>query len=317
MKFSLVFLGTASAFTVPQSTVRTTTVARQATSVDEFEYLLQESNEISLPATHSRRRVAFTSNDDAQTTILASTFAQPTSEMALQEETEETIEGVEAEEGAVDPEAAELDPFADTQQLQKIQQFKEQPAPTLASKFKQMDLQDIIITLIVPSIALFAAGRWGYNRVAGRVQDNLDGTLDAFAREMIYHDGDFKEMELCVQDYGRRLVWLGPNKKDAMLKRYLESYAKKKTISPQAIASLSYAFTIFKLSEAKAASLLVALCKQMGTDKISSAGKLLFLGSRILKSPEGVAALSPIKDLIKSTYRDAEVAEMLVETSQQ
>ena len=35
-----------------------------------------------------------------------------------------------------------------------------------------------------------------------------------------------------------------------------------------------------------------------------------------MKSPEGKAALTPIKDLIKSTYRDERVAETLVETSQ-
>ena len=55
----------------------------------------------------------------------------------------------------------------------------------------------------------------------------------------------------------------------------------------------------------------------MGTDKLSSAGKLLFFGSRILKSAEGKAALNPIRDMIKSSYRDVEVAEEMVETSQQ
>lgn len=82
-------------------------------------------------------------------------------------------------------------------------------------------------------------------------------------------------------------------------------------------SSLSFVFTLFNLSEEKAADTLVALCRQMGTDKISSAGKLLFFGSRILKSPEGKAALIPIKNMIKSTYRDEDVAETLVETSQQ
>jgi hypothetical protein len=55
----------------------------------------------------------------------------------------------------------------------------------------------------------------------------------------------------------------------------------------------------------------------MGGEKISSAGKLLFFGSRILKSPEGKAALEPIKEQIKSTYNEGAVAETMVETSQQ
>jgi hypothetical protein len=174
-----------------------------------------------------------------------------------------------------------------------------------------------VLTLIIPGIVAFAASRWVLNKVGKKVTKTSDETLDSFATEMLYHDGDFQEMELCVKDYQTKLVWMGPAKSDAMLKRYLESYAKKKTVSPQAIASLSYVFTIFKLSEEKAAQILVALCRAMGTDKISSAGKLLFLGSRILKSPQGKTALQPIKTLIMSTYRDAAVAETLVETSQQ
>jgi hypothetical protein len=76
-------------------------------------------------------------------------------------------------------------------------------------------------------------------------------------------------------------------------------------------------FSLFKLSEEKAANILVNACRDMGDMKISSSGKLLFFGSRILKSPEGKTALLPIKNMIKATYRDAEVAEALVETSQQ
>lgn len=81
-------------------------------------------------------------------------------------------------------------------------------------------------------------------------------------------------------------------------------------------SSLSYVFTLFNLSEEQAADILVSLCRDMGEEKISSAGKLLFFGSRILKSPLGKASLVPIKDMIKSTYRDEEVADTLVETSQ-
>jgi len=109
---------------------------------------------------------------------------------------------------------------------------------------------------------------------------------------------------------------LGPKKKDIMMKRYLELYAKRKIVSPQSISSLSYAFTIFKLSEEKAAQTLVSLCKKLGPEKISSSGKLLFFGSRILKSPEGKAALEPIKDMIKDTYRDEETADAFVDASQ-
>lgn len=61
----------------------------------------------------------------------------------------------------------------------------------------------------------------------------------------------------------------------------------------------------------------MSLCRDMGDTKISSAGKLLFFGSRILKGPEGQAALQPIKEMIKATYREETVAETMVEASQQ
>lgn len=270
--------------------------ARVVVRLSEFDEFLQETGTTSSPVP-SRRRIVLGNKQGSRVTVLASSFPAP---RAMEEELTD-------------------DPFAEeSEALSKIHQFEEQRQQpvSIESKLKSMDLQDIIITMIVPGIALFAAGRWGYNRVAGRVTETADATLEAFAKEMLYHDGDFKEMDLCVKDYNKKLLWL-PTRKDAMLKTYLEAYAKKKTISPQAIASISYAFTLFQLSESKAADTLVALCKKMGTEKISSAGKLLFLGSRILQSPEGKNALAPIKDLIKSTYRDAQVAETLVETSQQ
>jgi hypothetical protein len=306
MKFSaaVVYLsGTATAFTVVPHHHRITQRQRlqvaAAKNLHEFDYLLQEGGDFVQP-TISRRRIALTESQATRQTVLASAFpGSPT--MTEEAEVED------------DPYANALD-----SQLGKIEQFQEQrQTNTLEAKFKSMDLQDIVLTLILPSIVVFAGARWVFNKVEGRVSKNADETLDNFAREMIYHDGDFTEMELCVKDYKTKLVWMGPAKSDAMLKRYLEAYAKKKTVSPQAIASLSYAFTIFNLSEEKAANILVQLCKQLGTDKISSAGKLLFLGSRILKSPQGVAALHPIKALIMSTYRDERVAETLVETSQQ
>ena len=321
--FSVLLAEATTAFVGPQyrphsrrsaSVRRATTTNNDNNMVDlyEFDYLLREGSEtiVNTATGRSTRRVitlgtgSQQQHDIRSTVLVASTATMPgPSSLPLEQETSD-----------------ESDPYADAldSQLGKIQQYQErQDAPAMpTNKLKQMDLQDIIITFFIPGVVLFAAGRWGYNRVSGRVRESADATLDAFSREMIYHDGDFKEMELCVADYNKRLLWM-PTKRDAMLKRYLEAYAKRKTVSPQALASLSYVFTIFKLSEEQAAHVLVSLCRDLGTDKISSSGKLLFMGSRILKSPQGVQALQPIKDMIKSTYRDAEVAETLVETSQQ
>jgi hypothetical protein len=285
--------------------------------LSEFDFLLREQTTQTQTSeqteytgsSNSRRGIALGGDADGRSVILASSFAGAPNQV---EEIEETV--------AVDPD----DPYAnsledDSLQLNKIQSFEEQQVskPSFENRLKQMDLQDIIATIILPSIVAFSIGRWGFNKVYGKVQETTKSSLDAFAKEMIYHDGDFDEMKMAVADYSKKLMWMGPSKKDTMLKKYLEVYAKKKTVSPKSISSLSYAFSLFNLSEEQAAAVLVSLCRQMGTDKISSAGKLLFLGSRILKSKEGKEALSPIKELIKSTYREEAVAETMVDVSQQ
>ena len=72
-------------------------------------------------------------------------------------------------------------------------------------------------------------------KAAAKVQIKAEESLDAFATEMVYHDGDFEEMKLCLKSYQSKMVWLGPNKTPVMLKRYLQLYSKKKTVSPQSI----------------------------------------------------------------------------------
>jgi len=302
-----VVTASASAFIPRQlthmKTSRWTPFLARSSDLHEFDEWLTEGG-TSSPII-SRRRIALTDSESTRQTILASEFAAAPSSTVQAES--------ELDEGTT---RTEEDPYSDDLGIQKIQQFQEASKPTLDQRLKQMDLQDIIATLILPSIVVFAAGRWIYNRVSTRVEGKVDDLLDSFAKEMLYHDGDFNELKLCIQDYSKRLVFL-PQRNSSLLKRYLSQYAKKKTVSPQAISSLSYVLTQFKLSEEQAAQLLVSLCRELGTDKISSAGKLLFLGSRILKSQQGQDALIPIKEMIMSTYREQAVAETLVDTSQQ
>lgn len=291
----LLLLSPAVAFLPLQSVIQ----RRSLRLYGEFDHLLKEVSSSDGLST-SRRYIQV-----GDATILASVAAPPPT---APEEVMNEIESTMTEE----------DPYDDTEQFARVQQYQQRAhSPTMSDRLKQMDLQDIVLTLILPSIVVFAAGRWGYNRVAERLSEQTSSTLESFAKEMIYHDGDFEEMKLCVSDYSKKLVYLGPLRRDKMLKAYLADYAKRKTVSPQSISSLSYAFTLFKLDEKSAAEVLVSLCRDLGPDKISSAGKLLFFGSRILKSPEGLQALQPIKELIKSTYREASVAETMVDTSQQ
>lgn len=185
----------------------------------EFDYLLGETGQLATQQQKvvSRRRIHL--KDDRSTVLASTTFAQPGTEEELFDDADPYAE-IGLEEAAP--------------QIEKIQ-GQQTLSQKLEGKLKTMDLQDIVSTFIIPSIIVFAGGRWVSNRAAARVGDSLDDKLDSFASEMIYHDGDFEEMKLCHSDYSKKLAVMGPRKTQAMLKRYLQLYAKKRTVSPQAI----------------------------------------------------------------------------------
>lgn len=156
--------------------------------LSEFNYVLQEipttsENRVSTTTTTSRRRITL---GEDRSVLFTSSVAGPSFPGATSYTTAEESEANTVE-----------DPFAEELQLGKIQQFQQQQpvglSASLSNKLKQMDLQDIIVTFAIPSIALFAAGRWGYNRAASRVQATIDTILNGFAKEMIYHDGNFRD----------------------------------------------------------------------------------------------------------------------------
>jgi hypothetical protein len=183
----------------------------------EFDYLLGENSQTEIQhQVRSRRRIHL--QDDRATVLTSTTFAQPGEEEMFAEDDPYAEIGLEA-----------------NPQMTKIEQQDQSTTQRFENHLKTMDLQDVVTTLIVPSIIAFAGLRWGYNKVSVRVVDKADTMLDSFASELIYHDGDFDEMAMCASDYSKKLVWLGPQKTQAMLKRYLQLYAKKRTVSPQAI----------------------------------------------------------------------------------
>ena len=83
-------------------------------------------------------------------------------------------------------------------------------------------------------------------------------------------------------------------------------------------SSLSYAFSLYKLSEDKAAQVL-AETATANPERTASNQKLLFFGNHILKSPEARAKLQPIRDMLTESYRDdvGISGEDILEKSQQ
>lgn len=96
-----------------------------------------------------------------------------------------------------------------------------------------MSLPEFTAEILVPTAVVGFLGNWVYTNTKFLYDKNQAVALASYASEMIYHDGDFEEMKMCQNEY-RRKLGIGP-KRRKMLTSYLEQYAKKKVVSPQAI----------------------------------------------------------------------------------
>ena len=220
-----------NAFVVP-SFARSASRSLKAVNLHEFDYLLQEGEHMANAVTKTtRHRVVIPgSPDDSRAIQMTSTQQRATFPGAPTTSSIENNDSEEAEE--------EVDEYGDMymEQRTKIQQYdSKRKGFNLNEYLKNNDMGDIVVTLAIPSILAFVSLRFVYGKVLHILENKADVTLDSFASEMIYHDGDFEEMNMCKDDYARRLAWMGPKRNDSMLKRYLQMYAKKKTVSPQSI----------------------------------------------------------------------------------
>ena len=114
-------------------------------------------------------------------------------------------------------------------------------------------------------------------------------------------------------EFKTKLSPLGLNIEDKIIKKCLEAFSKKKHVSPQAISSLTRVFNMCEVTDYQVANTLAEVSISLN-DKLATAGKLLFFGEHILKSPEGLEALQPIKAMLASNYRAA--GEFIVENAQ-
>jgi len=207
---------------------------------NEFEYLLNENGSVDKPATRSRRIVTPGSHKKIQ---LASSVTAPT-DAATEEaafDTEEFELGQEGEEFSTQGE----NPYE--QQL-KIRDAKLQrlihaeKSNPFVEWIEQADFNEIAITLFLPGLVGLGLFNWGSRKVRARFSESSELGLSNFASEVIYHDGNFDEMELCKKEWSGKLRWLGPKKNKKMLDAFLEDYAKRKPISPQAIRFVTRSF---------------------------------------------------------------------------
>lgn len=241
-----------------------------------------------------------------------------------------TDEGDEMFGAGVDPEEDYLDDRIMDESMESMVEPRKPPPVRITRKFlgirwtktpnyglKEMiadkNYNSMITTLAIPAALLSVGAVWLARRGAESFSTKMEESLERYANEMVYHDGDFDEMNMCHSEFKTKLSPLGLKRDDKMIKKYLEVFAKKKPVSPQAISSLSRVFTMHKLTEHQAANILAEVSISLN-DKLATAGKLLFFGEHILKSPEGLEALQPIRAMLASNYRAA--GEFIVENAQ-
>lgn len=144
--------------------------------------------------------------------------------------------GQSQQQGITDPRLAELIRTQEKRAAMKEQPVSRPPMKTQMQNFlKGKDFGEIFFTVLVPVIGGYYLTKEAYSRVSTKVGTKQEEVLEDYANEMIFHDGDFDEMKLAHDDYCKKLAFMGPKRSDTMIKKYLEFYAKKKTVSPQAI----------------------------------------------------------------------------------
>ena len=234
------------AFMAPAArTTTASTATRISMAGGEFDHLLGEKTSdfvSNVDGRPSRARTVLRVPDGSDLVTLTSSVAADPSASGDQfydavEDSVDLDDPFASESGAAGTDATSSsaaiidDPRVRELVAKKQQKFTFQPMKYVEGK----DFTDLFFTVFLP-VGLAAYGaKWALGRSTTYLYDTAEFKLEDYANEMVYHDGDMEEMQMCHKDYTTKLGWLGPNKKDRMIKAYLEAFAKKVSVSPKSI----------------------------------------------------------------------------------
>ena len=243
-------------FVVPTSSSarRGTVGVGMASDMGEFDHLLGETVSGHLSASPSRvpaaRRAVVRVPDGSDLVTLTSSVAADPSAVAgaegdkfydaaadLQDDpfADQAAASASAAEGGADG-SAQSSQLIDDPRVRELAAKKQQKFTLQPLKYGEgKDFTDLFFPVFLPVGLLAYGAKVAFGRSSSYLADTADFKLDDYASEMVYHDGDLEEMEMCHKDYTKKLGWLGPNKKDRMIKAYLEAFAKKVSVSPRSI----------------------------------------------------------------------------------
>ena len=224
--------------------------ARTGTRIDmaggEFDHLLGEKTSdfvSNVNGQPSRARTVLRVPDGSDLVTLTSSVAADPSASGDQfyDAVEDTVDlddpfAAESTAAGAGPEGTSSSAIIDDPRVRELVAKKQQKFTFQPMKYVEgKDFTDLFFTVFLP-VGLAAYGaKWALGRSTTYLSDTAEFKLEDYANEMVYHDGDMEEMEMCHKDYTTKLGWLGPNKKDRMIKAYLEAFAKKVSVSPKSI----------------------------------------------------------------------------------
>lgn len=241
------------AFMPPAARTATSTSTSTATRIGmaggEFDHLLGEKTSdfvSNVDGRPSRARTVLRVPDGSDlVTLTSSVAADPAAASASGDQFYDAVEdsidlddpfAAETSAGAAEAGASSSSAIIDDPRVRELVAKKQQKFTFQPMKYVEgKDFTDLFFTVFLP-VGLAAYGaKWALGRSTTYLSDTAEFKLEDYANEMVYHDGDMEEMEMCHKDYTTKLGWLGPNKKDRMIKAYLEAYAKKVSVSPKSI----------------------------------------------------------------------------------
>lgn len=302
VKFSTVCLlaivSIADGFSVQRPSAFSSGLKSSMMSDDFFDQVTSEGN---MQTSHSHKRVAILPNESSKRVV------QSMSTVVDEDiEVEEEVYGDYTEEGEVEGEEVVDNEYSEMERQMQVEEFRQQyglkkrKQRTKIQREGPRQISDYVWDFGVPVLSGAFVITTLSTTLSKKYKIQQESALASYTNEMIYHDGDFEEMKMCQNAYRKKL---GPGpKRKMMLTAYLEAYSKKKVVSPKAISSLSYVFSLYKMSEQDAAKVLVKAAENLSSQP-ASRSKLLFFGEHILKSPEALQELQPIRDMLASAYR--------------
>eukprot|EP00934_Nitzschia_sp_Nitz4_P005605 Nitzschia sp. Nitz4//scaffold45_size130396//178//1658//NITZ4_003424-RA/size130396-processed-gene-0.206-mRNA-1//-1//CDS//3329552323//5595//frame0 len=217
-------------------------------------------------------------------------------------------------------EIQQLQQTLDPEQVKHLQALRDEQirAQNLVSRMwsrvKGMSTYDKLTTFALPTLLVLFLGRYFISQLL--LQSSLGATEfeRRFAVEISYFSGDFEELDLCLEEYRRKMGWLRwRRRKPYLFQKYLAEFIEKTVLRPKDLRSVLYVMDLFQYDNAKLSEELLKLAGEK-LDLVAL-DKILFLSRCLLGGDEAFAPTIKTlhSEVVKGLARDELEPSMLNE----